>query len=73
MVTAIKEQQVDVDRQSIRVWFGNDVPDVFCNIVAKLHPAGLYVNVNLFFLDYGDENGAHLRCITSLFNLLPIF
>ena len=27
MVTAIKEQQVDVDRQSIWVWFGNDVAE----------------------------------------------
>ena len=24
MVTAIKKQQVDVDRQSIQVWFGED-------------------------------------------------
>ena len=27
MVTAIKEQQVDVDRQYIRVWFGDDVAE----------------------------------------------
>ena len=27
VVTAIKEPQVDVDRQSIRVWFGNDVAE----------------------------------------------
>ena len=27
MVTLIKEQQVDVDRQSIWVWFGNDVAE----------------------------------------------
>ena len=27
MVTAIKEQQVDVDKQSIRVWFGDNVAE----------------------------------------------
>ena len=27
VVTAIKEQQVNVDRQSIWVWFGNDVAE----------------------------------------------
>ena len=27
VVTAIREQQVDVDRQSIRVWFGDDVAE----------------------------------------------
>ena len=27
VVTAIKEQQVDVDRQSRQVWFGNDVAE----------------------------------------------
>ena len=27
MVTAIKEQQVDIDRQSSRVWFGHDVAE----------------------------------------------
>ena len=28
MVNVIMEQKVDVDRQSIRVWFGNDVAEV---------------------------------------------
>ena len=27
MVTTIKEEQVDVDRESIRVWFGNAVAE----------------------------------------------
>ena len=27
VVTVIKEQQVDVDKQSSRVWFGDDVPE----------------------------------------------
>ena len=27
VVTTIKEQQVDVDRQSSRVWFGDDVAE----------------------------------------------
>ena len=48
-------------------------PDVLRNIVAKPHPDGLSVKVNLLFLYCGDHNGAHLRCITSLFGLLPVF
>ena len=30
LVTAIKEQQVDVDRHSIRVWFVKDVAEYIC-------------------------------------------
>ena len=48
-------------------------PDVFHNIVAKPHPAGLSVKVNLLFLDCVDHNGAYLCCITSPFDLLLIF
>ena len=30
VVTPIKEQQVDVERQSSRVWFGYDVAEDIC-------------------------------------------
>ena len=30
VVTAIKEQQVEVERQSSRVWFGDDVAEDIC-------------------------------------------
>ena len=46
--------------------------DIFRDIVAKPHPAGMSVNINLLFLDCGEHNGAHLRCITRLFYLLTI-
>ena len=48
-------------------------PDVFYDIVAKPHPAGLSVNINLLLLDWDDHNGANLRCIRRLFYLLPNF
>ena len=45
--------------------------DVFRNIAAKPHSAGMSINVKLLLFDCGEHNGAHLRCITSLFDLPP--
>ena len=40
MVTANKEQQIDVDRNSIRVWFGDDVAEDILEMQIHLRTDG---------------------------------